>query len=198
MKQQKVDLDFLKACFKAKGVNEGSKEMFEEFASKIEVFSIKKYSVLSKEGDVWGYIGLVKSGILRTYYIKNGKDVTEGFVPEGREFTSLASLYSQKESCLLVAAEEDTIYYRMSYEDIEKLCIKYPAFDLFFQQSMAYKIKMFNIYFEILHLDSADERFNLFSREFPNVVSRVPSIHLATCLGITPETLSRVKSRRYK
>ena len=198
MKKQSVDLDFLKACFKSKGVNGGSEEMFKEFASKIEVFSIKKYGVLSKEGDVWGYIGMVKSGLMRTYYIKNGKDVTEGFIPEGKEFTSLSSLYSQNESCLLVAAEEDTVYYRMSYEDIELLCRKYPAFDLYFQQSMTSKIKMFHIYFKILHLDSADERYDLFCREFPNVVSRVPSIHLATCLGLTPETLSRVRSRRYK
>lgn len=196
--QQIVDLEFLKACFKSVGVNDGSVAMFLDVASKIEIVSIKKYGIISKVGELCECIGLVKSGLLRVYYMKNGREVTEGFVCPGRTFTSVVSFFSGKESNMSAEAEEDTVYYRMPYADIEALCKKFKSFDLFFQQSMIATISTLNAYSEILQLDSADEKYEKFCEMFPDVVLRVPSIHIASCLGITPETLSRVRGRRCK
>lgn len=194
---QKEDIDCLRKYIEATGTNV-SDEMFNDLVSRVEMISLKKSTILEECSDVWNVIGLVKSGLIRTYYYKNDKEVTEGFIGEGRTFTSVESFFMQRKTNVFVEAETDVVYYRAKLEDIAELCHKYQDFDEFFLRAMLATIEMINVYAQIIQLESADEKYEVFCRQFADVVLRVPSVHIASCLGITPETLSRVRGRRYK
>lgn len=195
---ESVDIDYMKECFKSVGLVDVPEEMWEDFASRAEVVTLKRSTIEDKSTYICNKISFLRKGLIRMFYYKKDKEVTEGFVRPGRAFTSFESYFQQKNSIYFLEAEEDCVYYRMTYDDIEELCHKYREFDLFYQESMIKVILTLKLYIDILQSETADEKYDVFCREFSDVVLNVPSIHIASCLGITPETLSRVRSRRYK
>lgn len=193
---QKVDFEILKGFFDSFEISDFSEELFNEFAARAHVGLLKKGEVLNKSGELWMNVGVVVKGLVRVYYRKNGKEVTEGFVTEGGLFSALPNTISVESGSLLIEAEEDTTYYSMSYTDVESMCCKFPlSFDYFYEKGLLATIKSLMLYTEILQLESADEKYEHFCNLYPTVVLRAPSIHIASCLGMTPETLSRVRSR---
>ena len=129
------------------------------------------------EGQVCKYIGFVEKGMVRQFYYKNGKDLTEHFSSEGRIFICIESFLKQEPTRLMAEAVEPSIVWGLLYQKILEHSL------------IESQIKADMFRFETAHI-----RYDRLMKHFPEVVRRAPLIHIASFLQMTPETLSRVRA----
>lgn len=158
--------------------------------------TLRKRQFFLQEGDVCRYIALVEKGTLRTY-------VTD---PEGHEHITAFALegWSLGDLCSFLKEEPATQNIE-ALEDCELCLISRPAHEALLQ-----KIPKYETYNRILITEayialqkrtrdmislSPDEQYKAFVNVYPDIVQRVPQHMIASYLGFTPETLSRIKSR---
>lgn len=155
---------------------------------------IAQGSLIASIGDGTGYSGLMLNGTARSYYIDSeGNDITRGFAVEGSLFMD-EGLYGYDERICMWEALEDSTVMLCETSRVKDLIRSNAAFkDLWIcllEMSVRYKLYREN---EFL-VESAAERYMHFKKLYPEVCRRVPQKHIATYLGITPESLSRIRS----
>ncbi len=141
------------------------------------------------------HIAFVEAGLLRLYYLNDGKEVTNCFCKENTITTSYSSLITQKESDFAIQAIEPTKLIVLPYDSLQKLY----QLNLFWQQ--VGRIAAENEYINtechnrMLTDLSATERYLQVLEEDPELLQRVPLTYLASYLQIAPETLSRIRKK---
>ncbi|NNF83287.1 MAG: Crp/Fnr family transcriptional regulator [Flavobacteriaceae bacterium] len=157
--------------------------------------TVKKGEDLQMIGSVCRNIYFVKSGLLRIHYIKNGNSITESFEFENSIVARSDSLFDAKPSQKGIQAIEDTelvaIYSTKLFQlydldpDIERL------FRIIFERAYVKTVERI----ESLQFHSAEERYtNLLEHSQP-IIKRIPLNYIASYLGITPVSLSRIRSK---
>ena len=121
------------------------------------------------EGETCEYIYWVVKGLVRQYYFKNGKELTEYMATENTIVMSIESLFKEKPSSQIIHALEPTIVYAMP---------------LIISQQHA----------DMLRFESAQDRYQKLVKSSPQLVLRAPLVYIASYLQMTPETLSRVRT----
>jgi CRP-like cAMP-binding protein len=157
---------------------------------------VRKDTYLVQEGEVSRYLAFVTNGILRSYTIdKKGEEHIVQFAPEGWWITDLYSFLTGKPSTHFIDALEDSTVLLMDAASYEKLCMTVPKFERYF------RILLQNNYVAThrrvvasISLSAEDQYLQLLE-EYPTIVQRVAQRHIASYLGITPEALSRIRSR---
>ncbi|WP_298391276.1 Crp/Fnr family transcriptional regulator [Hydrotalea sp.] len=164
--------------------------------SRLIVKKLRKKQYLLQEGDICKYTAFVEKGILRSYTVDgNGGEHIAQFAMEGWFIADLYSFFSG----------EPAIYNIDAVEDAELVLMTKSANDMLLQQCPKYQTLMLelitNAYIAlqrrlnaIPHL-TVDERYQKLVQQYPVLVNRVPQHMIASYLGITPETLSRVRKR---
>ena len=155
---------------------------------------IAQGSLIASIGDGTGYSGLMLNGTARSYYIDSeGNDITRGFAVEGSLFMD-EGLYGYDERICMWEALEDSTVMLCETSRVKDLFRSNAAFkDLWIcllEMSVRYKLYRENGFL----VESASERYMHFKKLYPEVCRRVPQKHIATYLGITPESLSRIRS----
>ena len=140
-------------------------------------------------------IAFIESGLFRLYYLNEGKEITNCFCKENTITCSYASLITQQESDIIIQAIEDSRLIVFQYEDLQKLYKE----DLFWQQvgRMASESEYLSTdnHKRFINDLSATERYEQILENDPELLQRVPLIHLASYLQISPETLSRIRKK---
>lgn len=140
-------------------------------------------------------IAFVEAGLLRLYYLNDGKEVTNCFCKENTITTSYTSLITQKESDFAIQALESTKLIVLPYDSLQKLYQQ----NLFWQQvgRIAAENEYINTECHNRFLTdlSATERYLQVLEEDPELLQRVPLTYLASYLQIAPETLSRIRKK---
>lgn len=155
---------------------------------------VQKGELISSIGDDTSVAGLVLSGLARSYYVDDGgNDITRGFAPVGSICMDEGFFGYEERICMWEALEECTIMF-VRTEDVRALLTEYPSFKDFWimllESAIRYKIYRENGFL----LENAAERYLHFKKLYPDLYDKIPQKHIATYLGITPETLSRIKS----
>ena len=155
---------------------------------------IAQGTLIASIGDGTGYSGLMLNGTARSYYIDSeGNDITRGFAVEGSLFMD-EGLYGYDERICMWEALEDSTVMLCETSRVKDLIRSNAAFkDLWIcllEMSVRYKLYRENGFL----VESAAERYMHFKKLYPEVCRRVPQKHIATYLGITPESLSRIRS----
>lgn len=167
--------------------------LINKFADVFSEITLKKNDVLIGIVDKNSYIFFVVSGILRDYYIDDdGNDVTRFFTCEGG-ICGGEALISNEPSAVCTEALEDCILLRCLVSDFKKIIasdsITTKAYIWLLESSLAYKIRRENSFL----IKSAAERYIDFKRENPDIEKRVNQKYIASYLGITPVSLSRIR-----
>lgn len=167
--------------------------LINKFADVFSEITLKKNDVLIRIGDKNSYIFFVVSGILRDYYIDDdGNDVTRFFTCEGG-ICGGESLISNEPSVVCTKALENCILLRCLVSDFKKIIVSCSeatkAYIWLLESSLAYKIHRENSFL----IKSAAERYIDFKRENPDIEKRVNQKYIASYLGITPVSLSRIR-----
>ncbi|SNR35088.1 Crp/Fnr family transcriptional regulator [Lutibacter flavus] len=164
----------------------------------LEHIFVKKINAgdyILKQGDVCKHIYFVNKGFVRIFYYKNGKNITEWFSKEKSFFFSIASYFNETESNLVIETLEDSEIIFLSKAGLEKfrktnLEIANLLIELFSGSLIFSQQRMESIQFE-----TAKDRYQNLLNEQPGILNKVPLHHLATFLGITQETLSRIRAK---
>ncbi|MGK9118302.1 Crp/Fnr family transcriptional regulator [Olivibacter jilunii] len=159
----------------------------------------RKRQYVQQEGDVCKQYTFVVKGCLRMYKVdKQGNEHILKFAAETDWVTEINSFYNLCPSALDIDALEDTEVLQISRDDLISLYQQAPKFDRIF------RILTENGFSKLQqrHLQSisvsAEERYRSFVEIYPHLLNRISQIQIAAFLGITPEFLSRLRSRQSK
>lgn len=173
-------------------------QVFEEIQPFLSVKKIDEGEYFLRNGKTCKEIGFVEKGLLRLYYLNDGKEITNCFCKENTLTTSFSSLVTQKESDIAIQAIETSQLIVFSYNSLQKLYEK----NLFWQQlgrlAAESEVITTECHNRLLSDLSATDRYKQILDEDPELLQRVPLNYLATYLQIAPETLSRVRKKLFQ
>ena len=168
----------------------------ELFLSKTEIHQYKAKTVLLNEGEICKTSYFVNSGVLRSFNINdNIVEHVLSFACSGWWISDMYSLLSQKPGNLFIQVLEDAEVVSLSKENQEILFQEIPKLERFFRiltenSLVAHQERLM----DNLSL-SAEERFEKFSKKYPDLMQKVPQKQIASYLGVTPEFFSKMKSK---
>ena len=160
----------------------------------LKLKKLERGEFLFYEGDVCNFVGLTKRGCLRSFILKDGKELTLFFHPEHHTLEDYESLRRQKPACFSCQAIEDS----------EVLIIDIQVMKVIETEPDGQKLLRLiveNLAFELrdrvlsLYRDSVEQRYLDLLKNEPQFLQRIPQYYLASYLGIEPESLSRLKRR---
>lgn len=141
-------------------------------------------------------IYFVESGLLRCFYIKNEKEVNSWFMKEGDVIISVESFLNQSPGYENIQAVEESILHYITYVELQYLYHSFPEFNFVGRILLEkyYKLSEQRLY--SLRMQKAADKYKFIMEYFPQIILRVPSKYIASYLGITEETLSRIRASR--
>lgn len=171
-----------------------------EFIESVSSFKkLRKRQYLLQEGDVCRFNAFVCSGFLRYYYLdEKGQEHIMQFAPENYWTGDRESMDSGLPSKYNVDAIEDSEVLLLKKEDFELIRKTVPAFNDFVNKMLQKNVLVLQ---ERIHVSlslSAEEKYSNFISKYPSISNRVPLHMVASYLGVSAETLSRVRSQSVK
>lgn len=159
----------------------------------------RKRQYVLQEGDLCNQLYFVVRGCLRMYKIdeKGGTHILQ-FAAENYWITDLGSFHGLHPSGLNIDALEDTVVLQISRDDLIALYINAPKFDRIFRVLMENNVVRLHERLLQYISSTAELRYQSFLDTYPHLVNRLPQVQIASFLGITPEFLSRLRSRLAK
>jgi len=169
----------------------------EELVSKSRLASFSRHSLLHREGDVCNVLWFVEKGIVRWYYIdEDGRDITDWFASENSFVTAFDSFFQRKPSRYFIETLEDCDLYSMTYGDLESSFNRFPEIDRLSRVILLQILEEQLAKNSALQFRKASQRYRFIIEKHPDLLRRVSLGHIASYLGITQETLSRIRARR--
>ncbi|MEL7427444.1 MAG: Crp/Fnr family transcriptional regulator [Bacteroidota bacterium] len=156
---------------------------------------IDKAQLLVREGMVAHRIYFIQKGSARTYYLQDGKDVTSWFYREGQLVTSWSSFYKRVPSFENVELTEDSVVVSLSFDELQTFYREHPKMQEFGRLMVEEQLIFLDYFYRGFMFMSAKEKYELLLSIFPDVTQRVNLGHIASFLGISQETLSRIRKR---
>lgn len=173
------------------GMSSEGRKLLEEVLVRKE---IGKGEILFEEGQVCHHLVFVGKGMMRQFYYKNGKDVTEHFSYEGCILICIESTLKQEPTRLMAEALEASIVYLLPYEKLMRLTEVSWEINMFYRKVLEHSLIVSQVKADSWRFETARERYNMLLHAHPEIIKRAPLSHIASYLLMTPETLSRVRA----
>ncbi len=156
---------------------------------------LKKNEQLLKQGEVCRAFYLVESGYLRTYYDRDGVAINMNFTFEGDFTANLRSYRSRQPSEMIIEAGEDSIIWIFNMREIAEQYDVYPQVSRFVRRLAITQLLASQEHSDLIKLNTPAERYRHIEKNNPQLLQRVSLSQLASYLGVTRETLSRVRAK---
>lgn len=140
-------------------------------------------------------IYFVSKGVVHNYYYHNGKEITSWFYQEGFFVTSWHSFYAQRAGFESVQCLEDCTLYALSHAKYLQLIADFPAFGQFARVLAEETVSYLDYFSKSWAFLSAKEKYEVLHTHFPKIEQRVKLGQIASFLGISQETLSRIRGK---
>ena len=162
--------------------------------SKLKKLNLKKGVTILKADDKVISQYYVYNGCLRTYYIdKSGKEHTLQFAINDWWISDYTAFFTTTKAVMYIETIEEATIYQISKKSMEDLFIEIPQLETFFRKKMEKAFASFQKRILANLALSAKERYVSFISTYPNIEQSVKNFHIASYLGITTETLSRIR-----
>ena len=173
-----------------------SQSLIDALNERLQVRNFKKREIVLEEGQVCNNIYFIESGFFKSFHLKDGKEVTQWFMKSGDVIISVSSFYKRKPSYESIQAMEDGVVYFISYDDLQYIYENFMEFN-FIGRVLTEKYyllseeRLFG-----MRKQKAEERLNLLLENHPHILQQASRTDIASYLGISLETLSRIRSRK--
>ena len=147
-----------------------------------------------QEGEVCRNISYIEKGLVRQFYFKNGKEVTEHLGVDHSIFMCIESLFKEEPSRLQVEALEPTLVYALPKAKLEAAAMRNVNIQMLYRKILEESLIQSQIHADLVRFESAPNRYKRLCDLSPQVVLRAPLTYIANYLQMTPETLSRIRS----
>ena len=154
----------------------------------------KKGEMILNEGEVCKCMRYVEKGMLRQYYFKYEKDMTEHISYEKGVVICLESYFRQEPTRLMIEALEPSVIWEIDKEQIDKLAVEHSVIGVLYRKILEDSLIESQIKADTLRFEPAHERYNKLLQIHPEILKRAPLVYIASLLQMTPETLSRVRA----
>jgi len=169
------EIDFLKSVFK--------------------IFHINKGDFFLKAGETNNKLGFIQKGLIRYFVNKNEEEATLEFTKEGEFVAEYQSLVQQSKSIQSIQAIEDTTMLVMTGDDLQNLYINTKNGDKIGRIVIEHRFNILVNQLMSIYMHSPDQRYLHFIKTYPDLVQRVPQYHIASYVGVKPQSLSRIRKR---
>ena len=172
-------------------------EEFEYCKSLFQLKMLRRRQYLLQEGDVCKYQVFVEKGILRSFTVdEKGAEHILQFATEGWWMADLSSYITGEPSLFNMEALEDAELLLLSKPSWDALLSKIPSFEHYFRILIQNNLIATQKRLMQSLTETAETKYNQFTQTYPDCVQRVPQHMIAAYLGVTRETLSRLRKRK--
>ena len=153
-----------------------------------------KGEIILKEGDICRNIMYIEKGLVRQFYFKKKKQVTEHIGVEGGIIMCIESLFKEEPTRLLVEALEPTVIYALPKAKLEEVALHNVNIQILYRKILEESLILSQIHADLVRFESAQDRYRRMCKMQPQVILRAPLVYVASYLQMTPETLSRTRT----
>lgn len=164
----------------------------------LEPMRFKKNEKILVEGDTCEYIYYLDQGLIRQYYYKNGKEVTEHLGEDHSIFMCIESLFREEPTRLQIEALENCVVYGIPKNELELISLHHVNIQMMYRKILEESLIISQVHADLVRFESAQSRYEKMCKLSPQVILRAPLLHIANYLQMTPETLSRVRAATLK
>ena len=172
-----------------------TRNLLDYFLSNGQIKEVKKKDFIIRTGDTYQNIGIVIKGIFRGFYLKDGEEISTWFSSENEVIASYMNILSDEPSKLTYQALEESEVFVTSYAKIKEISSKDSEVLVFINTLLEKQLLESYQRFERYVLQSPEERFKNLLEQKPEIFNRVSQRMLASYVGVTPVSLSRIKAR---
>ena len=166
----------------------------DELESIIVPMKFRKGETILAEGETCRNIYYLDRGLIRQFYLKNGKEVTEHLGVDHSIFMCIESLFLEQPTILQVEALEASRVYALPKQELERVALHCVNIQMMFRKILEESLIISQVHADLLRFESAQNRYKRMCKISPQVILRAPLVYVASYLQMTPETLSRVRS----
>ena len=170
-------------------------EIEEELSKKIICQTKQKGDFFLKQGQIVSSLFIIEAGLVRSFYIKDDREINSWFGFENIILGSILPLFYKKPSFENIQFLETSKIHYISTDDLNGLYKKYHAMETIGRLMSEEYCKILEDRIMSLQTLSAEDRYQTLLKQEPNVSQRIALGHIASYLGITQETLSRIRKR---
>lgn len=173
-----------------------SEDSMEKFLSVWKHWSVAKDYFLLREHTVSDYIYFIEKGVARIFYHKNEKEVTEWIATDQQFFLSITSFFQRTPSHLMIHTLEPSEIYGIHHDDFMKLADQHHDIERLLRKMVTASLILSQIRMDSIQFETAQQRYERLLKTSPQIIQRVPLSYIASFLGVTLETLSRIRSAK--
>ncbi len=173
-----------------------SEKTVEKLGENIVKFELKKNTILLRQEQICQYLYFVDKGILKQYYYLNDNEVIDYFATENKIASSISSLFGQKPSNKIIEAIEDSTLFAISFKKLEELFLNHADLERVGRLIATEAFILMEERVLSLQFHTAKRRYDDLVKTNPDILQRVSLGNIASYLGITQVTLSRIRSQK--
>lgn len=160
----------------------------------LEPVKYGKGEMILTEGEVCRGISYIEKGLVRQFYNKNGKEVTEHLGVDHTIFMCIESLFKEEPTRLQVETLEATLVYILPKSKLEAAAIRNVNIQMLYRKILEESLIQSQVHADLMRFETAPNKYKRLCELSPQVVLRAPLTYIASYLQMTPETLSRIRS----
>ncbi len=153
-----------------------------------------KGEMILSEGEICKDIYYIEKGLIRQFYFKNDKEVTEHIGSDGEIFMCIESLFKEEPTHLQVESLETCQIYCLPKMRLEQVALHNVNIQILYRKILEESLIISQVHADLVRFETAQNRYLRLCKMKPQVVLRAPLVYIANYLQMTPETLSRVRS----
>ena len=153
-----------------------------------------KVEIALSEGEICKNLLYIDKGLMRQFYFKHGKEVTEHLAQDHTIVMCIESLFKEEPTKLQIEAIEPTVVYALPKADLERVAMHNVNIQILYRKILEESLIISQVHADLVRFETAQDRYKKLCKLMPQVVLRAPLVYIASYLQMTPETLSRVRA----
>ena len=153
-----------------------------------------KGEIALSEGEICKNLLYIDKGLMRQFYFKHGKEVTEHLAQDHTIVMCIESLFKEEPTQLQIEAIEPTVVYALPKAYLERVAMHNVNIQILYRKILEESLIMSQVHADLVRFETAQDRYKRLCKLMPQVVLRAPLVYIASYLQMTPETLSRVRA----